>query len=107
MIKESKEVRQNIRYLGFETTADGGRRFDFSITGKGQSSTRVTLDIPGAAFKGEQKISYQESAKICYEKLKFLLDSETGIVEPLHINVTREDIARFRHVPRGRARAKE
>jgi len=104
---DTKEVKQNIRYLGFETTADGGRRFDFSITAKGQSSTRVTLDIPGMAFKGEQRISYQESAKICYEKLKVLLDSESGILEPLHIEVTRDDIARFRHVPRGRARPKD
>ena len=107
MIKGTGEVRQNIRYLGFETTSDGGRRFDFSITAKGQTSTRVTLDIPGLAFTGENRISYQESAKICYEKLKVLLDNESGIPQPLHLNVTRDDIARFRHIPRGRARPKE
>ncbi len=78
MIKESKEPRQNIRYLGFETTSDGGRRFDFSITAPGQNSVRVRLEIPGLAFTGQNRITYQESAKICYEKLRVLLESETG-----------------------------
>ena len=104
MIKEPKDSKQNIRYLGFETTLDGGRRFDFSITATGQSSTRVTLDIPALAFTGENRISYQESAKICYEKLRVLLESTSSFTSPLHINLTREDIARFRHIPRGRAR---
>ena len=107
MIKETKDSKQNIRYLGFETTSDGGRRFDFSITETGKSSTRVTLGIPGIAFQGENRISYQESAKICYEKLRVLLETESGIAAPTHINVTREDIARFRHIPRGRARPKD
>jgi hypothetical protein len=110
VIKESKEPKQNIRYLGFETTSDGGRRFDFSITARGQSSARVTLDIPGQAFTGENRISYQESAKICYEKLRVLIEGESGISDistPSHISITREDIARFRHVPRGRARPKD
>src|SRR5262245_34804185 len=104
MIKEIKDSKQNIRYLGFETTAGGGRRFEFSITAAGQSPTRVMLDIAAAAFTGENRITYQESAKICYEKLRALLEGETGIATPMHIQLTREDIARYRHVPRGRAR---
>ena len=109
MIKETKEPRQNIRYLGFEATPDGGRRFDFSITAQGQNSVRVTLDIPGLAFTGENRIGYQESAKICYEKLRGMLESDclSTISVPLHIHITREDIARLRHVPRGRARPKD
>ena len=107
MIKDSKDSKQNIRYLGFETTSDGGRRFDFSITATGHASTRVTLDIPSQAYAGDNRISYQESAKICYEKLRVLLDASVGLEESLHIDLTREDIARFRHVPRGRARPKD
>jgi len=107
MISDGKEQKQNIRYLGFETTTDGGRRFDFSITGTGRASTRVTLDIPGRAFTGEDRISYQESAKICYEKLRVVLEADPAIAAPLHIHLTHEDIARFRHVPRGRARPKD
>ena len=98
----SKENRQNIRYLGFESTGDG-RRFDFSITSTGQQSKRVSLIIPALMFTGADRISYQESAKICYEKLRVLLETRT-IEEPLYIRLTGEDIARFRHVPRGRSR---
>ena len=110
MFKESKEPRQNIRYLGFETTPDGGRKFDFSITAMGQSSVRITLDISGGAFSGENRISYQESAKICYEKLRTLLEADPQRVDvsiPTHITITRDDIARLRYVPRGRARPQD
>jgi hypothetical protein len=97
-----KEMKQNIRYLGFESTEDG-RRFDFSITASGQESTRVSLVIPALMFTGENRITFQESAKICYEKLRVLLESEQ-IQTPLRIRLTGDDIAQFRHVPRGRPR---
>src|SRR5215467_2005303 len=97
-----KEDKQNIRYLGFESVEDG-RRFDFSITGKGQESTRVSLVIPALMFTGVNKISFQESAKICYEKLRVLLEREK-IQSPVKIRLTGDDIAQFRHIPRGRAR---
>jgi hypothetical protein len=97
-----KETKQNIRYLGFETTVDG-RRFDFSITGAGQAATRVSLVIPALMFTGANKITFQESAKICYEKLRVLLELKR-IDAPARIHLTGDDIARFRHVPRGRPR---
>lgn len=97
-----KDTKQNIRYLGFESVEDG-RRFDFSITGTGQEATRVSLVIPALMFKGANKISFQESAKICYEKLRVLLEREK-IESPLKIRLTGDDIAQFRHIPRGRAR---
>ena len=97
-----KEMKQNIRYLGFESTEDG-RRFDFSITASGQESTRVSIVIPALMFTGENRISFQESAKICYEKLRVLLENEQ-IQTPLRIRITGDDIAQFRHVPRGRPR---
>lgn len=99
MIKENK---QNIRYLGFETTEDG-RRFDFSITATGQEATPVSLTIPALMFTGTNRISYQESAKLCYEKLRVLLETEK-IQSPLRIRLTGDDIAQFRHIPRGRQR---
>jgi hypothetical protein len=98
-----KENKQNIRYLGFESTEDGGRKFDFSITGAGQESTRVSLVIPAPMFAGANRISFQESAKICYEKLRVLLETEK-IKTELRIRLTGEDIAQLRHVPRGRPR---
>jgi hypothetical protein len=97
-----KEIKQNIRYLGFESTEDG-RRFDFSITASGQESTRVSLVIPALMFTGENRITFQESAKICYEKLRVLIENEQ-VQTPLRIRLTGDDIAQFRHVPRGRPR---
>jgi hypothetical protein len=97
-----KDAKQNIRYIGFESTEDG-RQFDFSITAAGQESTRVSLVIPALAFTGANRISFQESAKICYEKLRVLLANEQ-VQMPPRIRLTGDDIAQFRHVPRGRAR---
>ena len=97
-----KENKQNIRYIGFESTEDG-RRFDFSVTGSGQESTRVSLVIPAPMFSGANRITFQESAKICYEKLRVLLENQ-GIQAPARIRLTGDDIAQFRHIPRGRPR---
>ena len=97
-----KDSKQNIRYIGFESTEDG-RRFDFSITGSGQESTRVSLVIPAPMFSGANRITFQESAKICYEKLRVILQNQ-GIQAPARIRLTGDDIAQFRHVPRGRPR---
>jgi hypothetical protein len=97
-----KDAKQNIRYLGFESTLDG-RRFDFSITEVGQESRRVSLVIPALMFTGANKITFQESAKICYEKLRVLLEREK--LEALNrVFLTGDDIAQFRHIPRGRPR---
>jgi hypothetical protein len=101
--KDQKDPKQNIRYLGFESIEDGARRFDFAITETGQQSTRVSLVIPALMFTGANRISFQESAKICYEKLRVLLEREK-IEAPLRIRLTGDDIAEFRHVPRGRPR---
>lgn len=98
------DTRQNIRYRGFEATQDGGRRFDFSITSARQEATRVSLDIPAPMFTGTNRISYQGSAKICYEKVRALLETQQ-VREPLNIRLTVEDIAQFRHIPRGKSRA--
>jgi hypothetical protein len=98
-----KDGKQNIRYLGFESIEDGGRQFDFAITATGQDATRVSLVIPALMFRGDNRISFQESAKICYEKLRVLLEREK-IEAPLRIRLTGDDIAQFRHIPRGRPR---
>jgi hypothetical protein len=99
---KENDNKQNIRYLGFESTEDG-RRFDFAITGAGLESMRVSLVIPQLMFTGTNRITFQESAKICYEKLRVLLESgQTEI--PVRISLTVDDIAQFRHVPRGRPR---
>ncbi len=103
MIKESSRISG---YLGFETLPDGGRRFDFSITATGQASTRVTLRYScfGVCWRKSHQLS--GSAKICLEKLRFILASESGTSALPQIPVTYDDIARFRPVKRGQTRAK-
>src|SRR5215831_1485195 len=59
-----KDMKQNIRYLGFESIDAGDRRFDFAITTTGHQATRVSLVIPALMFTGVNKITFQESAKI-------------------------------------------
>jgi hypothetical protein len=97
-----KDTKQNIRYIGFESVEDG-RRFDFAITRTGQEATRVSIVIPAPMFSGNNKISFQESSKICYEKLRVLIEKEK-IEAGLKIKLTGDDIAQFRHIPRGRPR---
>ncbi len=97
-----KDQKQNIRYLGFEATEDG-RRFDFAITEAGEQAHHVSLVIPLLMFSGANRITFQESAKICYEKLRVLLTNQK-IEEPFRIRLTGDDIAQFRHIPRGRDR---
>src|SRR5919197_5757828 len=75
-VKDMKDGKQNIRYLGFASVEDGARQFDFAITATGQQATRVSLVIPALMFTGANKITFQESAKICYEKLRVLLERE-------------------------------
>jgi hypothetical protein len=97
----------NIRYLGFESAPGGGRRLEFSVTSPGVVS-RVTLEIPSSSFSGSDRISFQESTAVCYEKLRDLIDREQAVQDAMHLLVTQHDIEQFR--PRRRravaARAK-
>src|SRR3989442_7999475 len=101
MKDQDQDAKRNIRYLGFESIEDGARRFDFAITEAGQQATRVSLVIPALMFTGSNRITFQESAKICYEKLRVLLELERIDAQ---IRLTGDDIAQFRHIPRGRPR---
>jgi hypothetical protein len=92
----------NIRYLGFESVHEG-RRLTFFVTAPGRVPTQVTFDIPAAAFSGEQKISFQESAAVCYEKLKDLIERDAEVQNKLHFNLNESDIQQFR--PRRRRAA--
>jgi hypothetical protein len=98
----------NIRYLGFESMKDGGRQLRFSLTAPGRNVVRVHFDIPSGAFNGENRITFQESAALCYEKLRDVLDRQEEIQDAHLFQLTEQDIRDFR--PRGRraaARSKE
>jgi hypothetical protein len=95
-------TKLNIRYLGFETTVGGGRRLDFSVTSPGKTPTRATINVPSCAFNGTNRISFQETAALCYEKLRDVIEREL-FQEALLLSLTDQDILEFR--PRGRRAA--
>jgi hypothetical protein len=96
--------KYNIRYLGFESMPDGGRRLDFSITSTGDTPRRASFEIPSGAFNGTNRVTFQEAAALCYEKLRSEIGHDQAL-SILHFRVTQGDIETFR--PRGRrAKAK-
>jgi hypothetical protein len=96
--------KYNIRYLGFESMPDGGRRLDFSITTSGEPPRRTSFEVPAGAFSGTNRVTFQETAALCYEKLRDAIDHDEFLTAQ-HFKLTQADIETFR--PRGRrARAK-
>jgi hypothetical protein len=60
----------NIRYIGFESLSDARRRLEYAITAKGVPTRRASVEIPGSAFSGPNRVTFQESAAIGYEKVR-------------------------------------
>src|SRR5688572_19475150 len=54
--------KRDIRYVGFVSTDDGGRRFDFFVSSPDQQQVAVSVDIPGILFAGLDRIKVQEGA---------------------------------------------
>jgi hypothetical protein len=85
----------SVRYLGYRTLPDGGREFDFSFALGSAKATVVTIDAPIGFFRGPDQIAIQEAAGICYETLKFRLQTDQAS-PPEHFDLTAADIAQHR-----------
>ena len=83
----------HIRYVGFECTVGGGRRFDFAVTTPDQVTTPISIDILGAHFAGSGRILVQEAPGICYLKLRELC--QIGTV-PSRVSLSGTDIGQYR-----------
>jgi hypothetical protein len=105
-MKESSKY--NIRYVGFESLPDGGRRLDYAITAPSAPARSASIHIPAAAFMGPGRVTFQESATIGCEKirreLELGIDSEAPAQLPSSMTLSAEDIEQFR--PRKRAAGK-
>ena len=97
-------TKYNIRYVGFESLADGARRLDYAITAQGAPARSASILIPGSAFNGTVRVTFQESSAICYEKLRHELETRTELQTPWTMTLTAEDIEQ--HRPRRRAATK-
>ena len=87
--------KATVRYLGYSTLTDGGRRFDFSVALIGEEAKLITIDASGDLFKGPERIAIQEGAGICYETLSSRIDNDPTIPgHALRLNST--DVARHR-----------
>jgi len=101
-MKESSKY--NIRYVGFESLADGGRRLDYAITAPGAPPRSASINIPAAAFSGPARVTFQESATIGCEKIRHEVEGQTEPQALVPMTLSAEDIEQFR--PRRRAAGK-
>jgi hypothetical protein len=101
----SENVALNIRYIGFESLEGARRQLEYAITARGAPTRKAIVEIPGSAFTGPNRVTFQESAAICYEKLRREVSSDSPSDAPLVFVLTSEDIEKFR--PRRRAAGKK
>jgi len=87
--------KSTIRYLGYRALPDGGRGFDFSFALGSAKATMITIDAPMSFFQGPDHIAIQEAAGICYETLKFRIQTEEA-VPPERFDLTPADVAQHR-----------
>ena len=91
-----QDGKRDIRYIGFESTADGGRRFDFSVSAPDRLQLAISFDIPGILFAGTDRILVQEGAGICSKKLKELISQIFFGELPALVLLTGHDISLYR-----------
>jgi hypothetical protein len=94
--------KSTIRYLGHRSLPDGGRGFHFSFAPPGVKATTVTIDASIAFFQGPDHIAIQEAAGICYETLKFRVQTEEAN-PPERFDLTAADVAQHRRATKGTA----
>jgi hypothetical protein len=90
--------KQNIRYVGFESTDDGGRRFDFSVSPPNEVPALISIDVSAAYFTGSSRILVQEAPSICFLKVKELCEVGLQRGEPIRVSLSGTDIGQYREV---------
>jgi len=93
-----RDSNQKIRYLGFQSTADGGRRLRFSVDESGQTSATLVIKISASLFTGPERISFQEAAGICCRKLRQNLDDGTLRASIHQLELNSDDVAHYREL---------
>jgi hypothetical protein len=88
--------KTNIRYLGFRSTIDGGRLFDFCVSGVEEADCNTCFEIPAQFFTGDRRVRLQEGVGICYAKLKQLVESGLLTEVPGDMCLTALDMEEYR-----------
>ena len=95
-----------VRYLGV-IPRTGCREYGFHVEDEDKSLRLIVLTIDDVLFLGK-KLKFQEAPDLCYQKMKYDLDSEDekGVINS-PVTVTLTDIAKYRDShPEHRGRAK-
>lgn len=101
-----KDSNQMIRYLGFQGTADGGRRMQFSVDKPADTSViSLVITVSGKLFTGARRISFQEAVGICSTKVRKVLEAGTLSKSSGQMELTTDDVDQYREQPKGRHRA--
>ena len=93
--------KYNIRYVGFESLSDAGRRLEYVITSKEEPTRTALVEIPATAFNGPNRVTFQESAAICYEKLRREIGRDLADRGTITFVLTTADIEELRPRRRG------
>jgi hypothetical protein len=89
-------VKNTIRYIRFRSTEDGGRVFDFSISGPSVSGVSISVEVPAAFFAGDARIALQQGASVCYAKLRDLVQVTPLGDLPSEVHLSKSDLDRYR-----------
>lgn len=92
------KTKANIRYLGFRSTNEGGRYFDFCVSGPGVAEFLTSCEIPAHFLHGAGRVPLQQGVGICYEKLKRLLETRLLTELPTQMCLTASDLESHRQV---------
>ena len=90
-----------IRYIGYRSVANGGRRFDFTVSQQLAIPTTITIEAPPDFFLGPDRIAIQEASAICYETLKSRIRNVTGC-PPQQFDLTAADVVQHRKPQKSR-----
>lgn len=89
-----------IQYLGFEPKAFG-REYGYRVIGAKAEPREFVFSIPTQSFT-EGRVSYQEAAGVCYQKLQRALEEETADRPlPRHATLSNRELDEYRetHTP--------
>jgi hypothetical protein len=90
-----KDPSASLRYLGFQSLSNGGRRLNFSFTRSDKTLQAISVDASRELFSGPDHMAIQECAGICYETLKSRV-SGCGDTFPASVKLTLADIVQHR-----------
>ncbi len=96
-----KDLKSVIRYIGYRSGANGGRRFDFAVSQDLAITTTITIEATPDLFLGPDRIALQEASAICYETLKSRMRNVSGC-PPQQFDLTATDVVQHRKPQKSR-----